>query len=714
MEPPTKRLRVPRRPPKAYLQQLESLVGTASQQEDPEPPSASVADEQPHIQIASTPERRPTTAADTTIPFTSDGSHGTAVSSSTEWHAWPGQQDQQQHRDSFSATSNFPGRPETTQQPVSLLGPPFTPMSSTSVLTESLHGQVCISSPSNPLVANAPSYIRSRSGQALYMGTTSTWSFCRRAFAMLGPLTGADPYQLDRFNKEDAAFCLKWRPRSQVESADLEDLPSASYARFLYNTVQFHLGELSGLIDDEPFLTKLDEFYSSCDSPGPDTQAWFVQFLFVIAFGRAFVAQANHRAPAVPPGTEYGARAMGMISDLTRPGIPRLEAISTLTLAALYLQCLDMKTTAYQYMGHALSLSYVEGIHRNVPDDAIDRQYAKRCTTTWWLIYTLAWEFSIVCGLPALIPEKGVSAMLPTQHDQSILTSALALRVRLCRVRAFACDSIYSLENNQGDTFLKNLTTILHGLASTLQEFHTTYTTLRGTSKGDLPYMFQQLLTSYHHCVLLATRPLAMWLLMHILASQEGILPRFAGPIFTLLQHSREAALAIVTMLSYRAERECLGMFLPFDLEYLFSAGIQLFLLDTIQPDFNTDPTWPQKTFAVLDTMSAKANVAASLRKAELQHLEALLRPLRAQNLPDPSAQAQNAPSLPEEAAGTLGGTEGDDTVDLQTISDPRRSFHWEDLYGGENLTLNVEQMTELARQIEDRELEELLSLGQH
>ena len=183
-----------------------------------------------------------------------------------------------------------------------------------------------------------------------YLGPTSTWSFCRRALAVLEANSPSSDGSQAPLNLDGAAFRLRWEPKSRVDQSDLKNLPAADYSLYLFNTVKFHLAELSGLIHERTFLEHFEHFQQDPLRTAESQRLWFIQYLFVIAFGKAFLAQSGQAAPSVPFGSEYASRAMALFPDLVQMHDEGLLAIEVLALVALYFQSVDIRAVAYQYV----------------------------------------------------------------------------------------------------------------------------------------------------------------------------------------------------------------------------------------------------------------------------------------------------------------------------------------------------------------------------
>lgn len=181
-----------------------------------------------------------------------------------------------------------------------------------------------------------------------YMGPTSSWSFCRRVFVLIGKWGGRSSSPSDRLNLDGTAFRLHWKPLPAGESPDVTNLPPSDYALFLFNTVKFYFSFLSYIIDEAGFIRELHEFYNDPAAKAASSRAWYAQYLIILAFGKAFLV---HRNPTgSPPGHQYASRAMCVLPDLSGMDSEPLACIQALGLAAVYFQAIDMRKAAYHHV----------------------------------------------------------------------------------------------------------------------------------------------------------------------------------------------------------------------------------------------------------------------------------------------------------------------------------------------------------------------------
>lgn len=131
--------------------------------------------------------------------------------------------------------------------------------------------------------------------------------------------------------------------------------------------------------------------------------------------------------------------------------------------------------------------------------------------------------------------------------------------------------------------------------------------------------------------------------------------------------------------------------FLPFDLEFAFSASMILSIVQAILPTFVPDPNWLTMVELILGAMIQRGSVVAGLRKAELQHLNLLLAPLHQKGFTPPGSTEP------------FGNTNTGDQVQTHP-SDLYAEIDWDPIL---TIGLDSELLSDLALQLEVREGDE-------
>ncbi|KAM0424174.1 hypothetical protein ACHAPT_010543 [Fusarium lateritium] len=474
----------------------------------------------------------------------------------------------------------------------------------------------------NPLVDNGETYARDPHGKFWYMGPTSSWAFCRRVLAIIGscmpkPEPPVYPWDLETIN-------LTWSPVGLYDQPDVSGLPSCEYALYLLSTVQYHLGSLYEIIDHESFREQVERFYKDPAGEAYRKRFWYAQFLLVLAFGEAFINTGSSKGV---PGIKYASRGLSLIPSVIPLDKDKesLAVVQAHCLAALYLQAVDLRLMAYQIIGQGLRLALIEGWHRHMPPEDVGEQHSKRCNTIFWISYIIDREYGPLVGAPSSIRDEDITTKLPSDMDSSLRADALTLQIRLSRLTATIMNGVYGVDRNFDGTLLNDTQSVLHSLADVSRDISAFLETRLQETNIRSSKIATRLILSYHHCVVLTTRPLVMCVLQRRLTGSDGDRTIPDGPISSLLQSCVHSALNILKTLRALGDENLLDSFLPFQMETVFSSAFLLYVIDAVSPGFVPDQTWLTTAHGIFDTMIAKGSPATPLRKRELQRLEQIM-----------------------------------------------------------------------------------------
>ncbi|KAL4787722.1 hypothetical protein BJX76DRAFT_369010 [Aspergillus varians] len=543
----------------------------------------------------------------------------------------------------------------------------------------------------NPLVDRDPSFAKTPDGRFGYMGPSSTWSFYRRVVKLIGRRVSEPNCPPDPWHSDGMAFTLQWKPVYSDEVIDISNLLPLDYSLFLFNATKFYFGFLSFLIDEELYLRNLHDFYRDPAATANSSRYWYAQYLLVLAFGKAFLAQKSPSGS--PPGHQYASRAMALLLDLSGMHEDPLMCIQALSLGAVYLQSIDMRRAAFQHIGQALRGCIIEGIHRHVPEELGGVEYSSRCRTIFWMVYMLDQEFSALIGAPSSIRDEDITVMLPDKVESSVENVYLTLHVRLSRLMTRILTTVYGVGEEFNGTLVQNTQAILHSMAELshdLTEFLNThfYGVINRASK-----MAIRLMISHHHCVVLTTRPLVMCVLnMHIERTERQTPQAVAlpPPVASILRRCVDSAQTILQTLQTLADDDLIDGFLPFQIEDAFSSAFVLYLIRTIAPYLINSSMWCDNLDCVLDKLIATGNVTAPLRRQELRQLEQILAPLalNPNHSPLPPIELYENAEFNEQ-------TDGSEQVDVDV------PFQWELLGLDSSVSLLPGELLDLANRLD-------------
>jgi hypothetical protein len=177
-------------------------------------------------------------------------------------------------------------------------------------------------------------------------GHSSSFSFSRNIRLMITE-TIQGPGLHDRIPIRDGAYGMPWKAVS-VDLTGL-NLPSEEYAEYLTQTVHFACRPMYHLFDKAAFSRKLHEFYQAPKGSTPQpTGLWHIQMLVILALGTSILSRES--GPSGPTGSQYYARAIEALPDCHQLLQEPVLAIEILGLVALFMQAMDMRVAAHQYV----------------------------------------------------------------------------------------------------------------------------------------------------------------------------------------------------------------------------------------------------------------------------------------------------------------------------------------------------------------------------
>lgn len=186
----------------------------------------------------------------------------------------------------------------------------------------------------------------------VYLGTSSNWSFTRRVLNITHQYVHKTPLPSNALLFDGTTYVLDWDGYRASEAPEMPALPTQDYAIYLVNAVKFHCGQMFHLFDEETFMKSLYSFYSD-PNPRPDpTDPWFIHFLLILSFGKAFTTKTNRGSR--PPGHDFFVKAMQLLPDFSVLLKNHVLSTEIMCCIALYTQCIDFRHCSYNYVSYLL------------------------------------------------------------------------------------------------------------------------------------------------------------------------------------------------------------------------------------------------------------------------------------------------------------------------------------------------------------------------
>ena len=187
-----------------------------------------------------------------------------------------------------------------------------------------------------------------------YLGTSSNWSFGRRILSNAHERVYGAPLPAASLLFEGQTYELGWDGRRTSAEFDEAILPTSDFALFLINAVKFHCGQLFHLFDEQDFMRNFSNYHDR-GHRGDCSELWYIHYLLILALGKAFIVRVGQDQR--PPGADLYVQAMKLLPDTMYLSNEPIPSIEILCCAALYLQCLDMRSTAYSLVSPMSSSS---------------------------------------------------------------------------------------------------------------------------------------------------------------------------------------------------------------------------------------------------------------------------------------------------------------------------------------------------------------------
>ncbi|KAJ5699073.1 transcriptional regulator family: Fungal Specific TF [Penicillium macrosclerotiorum] len=475
----------------------------------------------------------------------------------------------------------------------------------------------------NPMSTGPPAFMSAENGRTFYLGTSSNWSFTRRILSLTHEHIYQEPLPTAALLFDGRTYDLGWDGLPTSQNPDYPAVPTLDYALYLINVVRFRCGQLYHLFDENEFMGNLHNFYSE---PKPNTTGsfWYIHFLLILAFGKGFVQkklQGNR-----PAGAEFFVKALQLLPDVSILHNEPIEATEILCCASLYLQVLDCRSAAHNYIGQAMRMAMAEGMHTQMPIEYLGEGMVQRCRKIWWTVYILDREMTSLMGLPQSINDDHVNTLLPTFPTSVQRTAAISMHIKLSRIIAEINGTVYAIDGRLNRKFLFRTKAALANVARLADELGNAFPLNLDKTSSGVSRTSAYLHLLYHQCIILATRPLLFCFLMIRFESPENCLDALntSRNVRNLIQMCMESSQQIISILHSLQSEGLLETFLQFDLESVFVSTVVLLMGAAIDMRWNY-PSWLEKAYLIFEEIIENGNLIAKFRRSELQLLDEML-----------------------------------------------------------------------------------------
>lgn len=439
-------------------------------------------------------------------------------------------------------------------------------------------------------------------------------------------------------------------------------LPPVDMARRLFAAQYMYMGTIFAFTDPgDSFERLLAGAYRGGDgAPDPrdrDGCLAHAKVLLVLAFGQLYSVNqwVGFRGP---PGFDYFTDALGLLPESHEAG--SMLCVETLALAGYFMQNMNRRDAAFQYVGRALRMAISLGLHQEVGpgdgteagvDEAAAREHRRR---VWWSVYSLDRILCVKSGNPIMVQDDDIGVHQPSPlagEADPDNCPAVVLRhyTQLSRILGRIHTAIYRrAAPRSGRSLMASVQSIILALSRWHRElpdrlrFEPSRPTCESISA----------LAHYFYCINMTARPL----FFHIVQRRLGAI-RAAGPderdrdwkdglshsTVRVIDMCIGAAQDTVTMMVIASQRDMVGersasppvlggladavaaTYGYIDGENIFSATIVLVMVCAAFPAASANSTAMNAGLGLLRSMGERGNSHMGARHELLVHLHASL-----------------------------------------------------------------------------------------
>lgn len=461
----------------------------------------------------------------------------------------------------------------------------------------------------NPLRASKSQLLFGDHGYFRYLGHSSTWSFSRQMRGILNSSGVGSPLH-DRVSKGDGVlYDVSWK----CNTADLSqvDLPPQDIAEYFATTVVLYLGPMYYCYDHESFMKNLRGFYAD---EGAHTQKpsrlWHIQMLLVFACGKSILAR--EAGPSGHAGTNFFRSAIEGMPDIRALQNEPILALEVLCLLSLFLEASDIRSGAWGYIGQAARIALQQGMNREFESGILTECDIRHRTKLWWTVYIIDRKITYLMGTPLMLHDLDITIPKPAFNSVDDSTSAFSFHIHLSSQLGHVLKIVYGIQGILGTNFISGVQSILQNLADIYPEMNKRF-------KVDLPGTVSREAASlhmlYNQCIIVAIRPLLLCLLENKLKSKHAL--SLSDAVVSLLKVCVESAVQVIKIIQTLKNQTLIDLFLPYDLDALFSSAFVIVLIDSVIPA--AEEQWGiEEAFSVFDHMIRRGVTSAVVYKEHL------------------------------------------------------------------------------------------------
>ncbi|KAI3400726.1 hypothetical protein diail_1935 [Diaporthe ilicicola] len=435
----------------------------------------------------------------------------------------------------------------------------------------------------NFLATDCSAFMTAGNGMTFYLGSTSNWTFTQKILSMVYERVFRNRIPDMGRNIEGLgnAYDLQWDGAPICADHLSGTVPTIDHAIYLINAVKFHCAQLFHIFDEDTFMPALYSFYEASSDRSNTDKVWLVHFMVILAFGKGFTVNKNGKDP---PGVEYFIQALQLLPNMIMLWRHPVHSVEVLACISLYLQCLDYRIVAHNFIGQAMRLAMNYGLHTDIQPNRFGEASVERIRRAWWTVYVLDREMASIAGLPQCIEINDIYCQLPAFSGSITRISTLKMQIKLSQLIADINRNVYGVGGQLNSSFHAGIKGALADIAGAHEEL-----------QQGFPLSLEQ--------------------------KTDGISKTSA---YLHLEYHR-----ILTILESLLGQALIDHFLPFVLDQLSAATINVLVATALEYSLiDNGSRWIMSAYAVFDDLITSGNQVAVLRKGELDHLRRMLEEL--------------------------------------------------------------------------------------
>ncbi|CAH0044704.1 unnamed protein product [Clonostachys solani] len=511
----------------------------------------------------------------------------------------------------------------------------------------------------NPLFDGQPeNVVNERCSESGYIGEASCTAFSNRLLQCLDP----------DYTPSTAGFSNYYRINTNnslglLQEQDISGFPERMHAKLLLNVARRFIGNYHPLFLKVTFMKELDAMYRQEFSP---STVWLCKFYTLMCLGEIYTNRRGIDNSNRVPGTEYYAKAVGMLQDFYEE--PSLTQVEVLTLLAWASNILGRVRTAYCYSGTAMRLAMGIGMHRPASRGTtltpVERESRRR---TWWVLYFFDRFSASKLGQPVSIRDEDIDVEMPSMDGLSeeekiefLDPQPLITNIKLARIIGNILTDIYGIPNRTQGLRIHRV----HGILKQLREWHDDLPPEMRVKERGTPRPVSSLHLAYNQCIIQTTRPV----LLHLFKTQFQLSSKTQDPhaaprrqVFSSITLALAESCINAAQASSRIAE---GLFLDgsiaifgyWDAHHIFSAALILIMSALMKPtEENSDAL--EMLLSILRSMRNDGNIPAVQFCETLSYIQSKVIKLRSM---DQAEQQQVFLDTPTTAAPDAGAPVGD------------------------------------------------------